>query len=221
MPNPEISKKLSMLETEPKPLMVRREIELNKEWLEVGRIETLPSGLIFDEAGFFKMSQIDKSYLFWTSKLLKSDPQQCIMRKTKYGNLGVYKENFTKPNPIIEAKDIRMVDDIDIIYGRVHSTGIVFPEGPPPSLLKYGDKEISLDELGQRLLAIMEHSKPQPYYHRHAGFAKVNPIFAGRKVCLIPFSTEYVASTGDRALADAVVVDLTKRQLLPRVFLQS
>jgi len=229
MTNPEISKELSMLETGPKPLTAS-EIEFNARRLKNNEIVANKLKSTFSQMGIFRVLHEHADYPFapqpdsdpfWAPELLKFDPQQYTIQTTRYGNLGVYgvKEGMSaaKPEMIIEAKDVRSVEGITVIStGIVRSSGFIFPENLPPYPLG-GDKKISPEELEQMLLIAGKKDKPQAYYHRLRGFAKVNTIFAGKKACLIPFGVEY-SGVGDYMLADAVVVDLTKRQLLPRVF---
>jgi hypothetical protein len=233
MTEQETLRKPIMPETGPRPLTASSEIKFNTTCLTTGKITIYQSKSTFSEMGFFRMSNKDygvslDSFLdfdpFWAPELLDFDPKQYSIQTTKHGNLGVYETKGEtlipeqqKPKIIVEAKDIRAVDSISCtMKGKVCSSGFVFPENLPPCPLG-GGQRISPEELEQMLLTAEKNDKPQSYYHRHRGFAKVDPNFAGRNVSLIAFGFQY-RSTGSPMLTDAVVIDRAERKLLPRVF---
>lgn len=219
-----------ILETGPKPLATN-DIEYNSQELKTGRVVTIGSkSSSFSSIGIFSITDRNQTYQpshssnpFWSEELLRFDPSQHSLRTNKYGNLEVHKTNGegfipaqARPIIILEAKDVRALDQVYIKRGEVRSSGFVFPKDFPRYPLGK-EQEISPEDLEQMLLNAQKNDKPQASYSLKAGFVKVDPSLVGRDVLLLPFHVIY-RDIKDLMKTDAVVIDLAQRKLLPRIF---
>jgi|WetSurMetagenome_2_1015567.scaffolds.fasta_scaffold278713_2 hypothetical protein len=224
--------KPEITETGPRPLTASQ-IEINTNRLRTGKIvKDEMSQSTFTSSGFFLvkdfMSRNDwlvDAERYWAPELLAFDPQQYSVRTTKFGNLGVYKNREgefvsaqQKPKIIIEARDVRIVDNGLSIIGEVRPSGFVFPNPKYISSYRLGnDQDISPEQLEQMLLEAEKNSKSESAYNPNGGFAKVDPSFVNKDVLLFPFVAQY-GNPKDAMQRDAVVIDIEERKLLPRVF---
>lgn len=204
-------------ETGPKPL-IAEDVKLNSEIIKASRVAPHgPNNLSFSSEGLFLLAE-DRAELYWSQDLLRLDPNNHISKTNKFGNLEVFGGRFfsngQKPKIIIEAKDIRLVDRINIIEGNVRPSGFVFPKEFPTYSL---GRMLSPEDLEQMLSTAEKNDKPESDYFPTGGFAKVDPSLSGKEVGLIPFSAIYGNTNGAKH-EDAIIIDYTGHKLIPRVF---
>jgi len=145
---------------------------------------------------------------YWGSNVLRHDPEQHRLKATKSGLLYVYEKLDPWKEPIytIDPGNLRKVDQIRSTQSTVTDSGLVLPNVPYP--LSSGLQGFTQEEA----LQMIEQGETGPLAGQTDFFVKVvNPNLRGTEVFLL-----YFDSIPSQLKGDAVVIDMSNRQLVER-----
>lgn len=183
----------------------------------------------FGEEGAFHVTAHSPHYslmydldIFWSKYLLEIDPTKNTLQISReYGSLRVCDPATRRVRAIIPASELRRVAAAHKVNGVVTKSGFVFSiDFPPYRQLLDSNERLTPKELERMLLDAEKITEPQSRYRVIGGFAKVDPTLYGTKVLILPFEASFPSKETEEVMRrDAVVIDVAKRQLIPRTFL--